>query len=174
MIISLLASVFFFWILPAPKFSTSPLLPTTYLPPPTYRLPTPPPLTPSPELELWSGSSSCGAVELCLSYGAVAVERELEWLESEQELECPRDPRAHDQVRCLPFFFLGVFVLFEEASLRYVAALQQRSTELLLLLLPLLPQRRRQQQHCVAFFFSQRKEKKKKGDGNAVTFYFLC
>jgi hypothetical protein len=33
------------------KFSTSPLLPTFYLPPPTYRLPTPPPLTPSPELQ---------------------------------------------------------------------------------------------------------------------------
>jgi hypothetical protein len=49
---------------------TSPVLPTTYLPPPTLNLPplptyhlwTPPPLIPSPELDLWSGSSSCGAI----------------------------------------------------------------------------------------------------------------
>jgi hypothetical protein len=54
---------FFFHLLSAPKFSTSP--------PPTYHLPTPPPLIPSPELQrpwaaverelelwLWSGSWS--------------------------------------------------------------------------------------------------------------------
>jgi hypothetical protein len=58
-----------------------PSYPPSYLPPPTYHLRTPPPLTPSLELELWSGSSSCGAI---------AVERELEQLESE------RDPRAHE------------------------------------------------------------------------------
>ncbi len=79
--ISLPACVFFFPDPPCPKIlyqknslpppsylpSTSPLLPTTYLQPPTYRLPTPPPLTPET-------SSSCGA-------GAMVVERELElWL----------------------------------------------------------------------------------------------
>ncbi len=60
---------FFFHLLSALKFSTSP----SYLPPPTYHLPTPPPLTPSPKLQrpqaaverelelwLWSGSWSCG------------------------------------------------------------------------------------------------------------------
>ncbi len=69
--------VFFFSPLLCPTYlpppippPTSPVLPTTYLPPPTLNLPplptyhlrTPPPLTPSPELNLWSGSSSCGAV----------------------------------------------------------------------------------------------------------------
>jgi hypothetical protein len=54
-------------------------------------------------------------MELLLwSCGVVAVE-------SEQELEHPRDPHAHDQVRCLHFYFIFVFVLFEEASLRYAA-----------------------------------------------------
>ncbi len=51
-------------------FFFSPLFCPTYLPPPTLNLPplptyhlrTPPPLTPSPKLDLWSGSSSCGAV----------------------------------------------------------------------------------------------------------------
>ncbi len=46
------------------------------------------------KLELWN-------------YGAIAVERELERLESERELErfeLEQDPHAHDQVRCLPFF----------------------------------------------------------------------
>jgi hypothetical protein len=68
--------VFFFHLFSAPPTSplVSPLLPTTYLPPPTlnvrppsYLPPTnPTPLTPSPKLELWSGSSSCGAVEMLL------------------------------------------------------------------------------------------------------------
>ncbi len=74
---------FFFHLLSASKFSTSPLLPTpsylpptkstppSYLHPPTYHLPTPPPFTPSPKLQrprvvverelelwLWSGSWS--------------------------------------------------------------------------------------------------------------------
>jgi hypothetical protein len=57
---------FFFHLHSAPKFFTSPLLPTpSYLHPPTYHLPTPPP--PSlhcqsfRDLEwLWSGSWSCG------------------------------------------------------------------------------------------------------------------
>ncbi len=53
--------------------------------------------------------------------GAVAVE-------SKQELERPRDPRAHDQVRCLLFSFFCVFVLFEEASLRYAAAQHSAAT----------------------------------------------
>ncbi len=51
-------------------FFFSPLLCPTYLPPPTLNLPplptyhlrTPPPFTPSPELDLWNGSSSCGVV----------------------------------------------------------------------------------------------------------------
>jgi hypothetical protein len=59
--------VFFFHLM---CFFFSPLLCPTYLPPPTLNLPplptyhlrTPPPLTPSPELDLWSGSSSCGAI----------------------------------------------------------------------------------------------------------------
>jgi hypothetical protein len=54
---------FFFHLFSTPKFS--PVLPTTYLPPPTYHLPTPPSLTPSPELQR----------------PRAAVERELElWL----------------------------------------------------------------------------------------------
>jgi hypothetical protein len=57
MIISLLASVFFFPNPPCPKillskkFTTSPLLPTFYLPPPTYHLPPAsylPPTNPTP------------------------------------------------------------------------------------------------------------------------------
>ncbi len=102
--------VFFFPPLLCPTYlpppippPTSPVLPTTCLPPPTLNLPplptyhlrTPPPLTPSSELELWS--CGVGAVEL------------------EQELERPPDPRPHDQVKCL-FFILFSFVLFEEAS----------------------------------------------------------
>ncbi len=80
----------------------------SHLPPPSYPPSYLPPTNPTPphsiakawvverKLELWS--CCCGAVELCSSCGAVAVE-------SEQELECPWDPRTHDQVRCLPFFF---------------------------------------------------------------------
>jgi len=73
---------FFFHLLSAPKFSTSP--------PPTYHLPSPspPPLTPSPELQR----------------PRAAMEWELERLELE------RDPRAHEKVRCLLFLFL--FCLF--------------------------------------------------------------
>jgi hypothetical protein len=43
----------------------------------------------------------------------VAVEQELERLELER-LELERDPRAHEKVRCLRFFFVFLFVLFEE------------------------------------------------------------
>jgi hypothetical protein len=51
---------------PCPTYHLPPpVLPTTYLPPPTYHLPTPPPLTPSPQLQR----------------PRAAVERELElWL----------------------------------------------------------------------------------------------
>jgi hypothetical protein len=42
----------------------------------------------------------------------VAVERELERLELELDwLELERDPRAHEKVRCLRFFFV-FFVCF--------------------------------------------------------------
>ncbi len=68
--------VFFFSPLLCPTYlpppippPTSPILPTTYLPPPTLNLPplptyhlrTPPPLTPSPDVELWSRSCGVGA-----------------------------------------------------------------------------------------------------------------
>jgi hypothetical protein len=66
---SSLPDVFFFFTsslphLPPPSYPPSYLPnPTYHLPPlPTYHLRTPPPLTPSPELDLWSGSSSCGVV----------------------------------------------------------------------------------------------------------------
>ncbi len=76
---SLPVEIFFF----TSSLPRNSLPPPSYLPPPTYHLPTPPPLTPSLELQKpW-----------------VAVERELE-----------RDPRAHENVRCLRFFFF----LFEE------------------------------------------------------------
>ncbi len=86
------------------------LPPPSYLPPPTYHLPSPtppptstllpttyqphPPLTPSPELQR----------------PRAAVERELERLELDQ-LELERDPRTHEKVRCLRFFFI-FFVCF--------------------------------------------------------------
>ncbi len=74
---------------------TSPLLPTTYQPHP--------PFTPSPELQRPRAAGARAR--------AVAVERELEWLEPEQ------DPHAHEEVRCLPFFFcFFMFVLFEEGN----------------------------------------------------------
>ncbi len=76
--------VFFFHLFSAPP--TSPVLPTTYLPPPTLNLPppptyhlrTPPPLTPLPELDLWSGSYGARAVVVELwswscCYGAVEL-----------------------------------------------------------------------------------------------------
>jgi hypothetical protein len=89
---------FFFHLLSAPKFSTSPLLPTpSYLPPTN---PTPPhSIARAPET-----SSGCG-----VGVGAVVVERELERLELELELdrlELERHPRAHEKVRCLRVFFV--------------------------------------------------------------------
>jgi hypothetical protein len=100
--------VFFFHLMCFFFFTSSlPHLPPPSYPKPTspsYLQPTNPTPPPSPELDLWSGSSSCGAVE------------------SEQELERPPDPRPHDQVKYL-FFILFWFVLFEEASkLRSVRA----------------------------------------------------
>ncbi len=81
------AHMFFFsHLLSTPKFSH--LLPTTYLPPPTYHLPPPPPppsLTPSPELE-----PGVGAGDL--------------WLELE------RDPRG-TQVNTFFLFFIFFFFL---------------------------------------------------------------
>ncbi len=75
---------------PSRFFFSPPLYPEIlYLPPPTYHLPSPPPLTPSPELQK----------------PRAAVERELDRLELEQ------DPRAHEKVRCLLFFFV-FFVCF--------------------------------------------------------------
>ncbi len=87
---------FFFHLLSALKFSTSPLLPTpSYLPP---TKPTPP-------------HSITRALETSSSYGAgagaVAVERKLEL----DRLELEQDPRAHEKVRCLRFFF-SFFCLF--------------------------------------------------------------
>jgi hypothetical protein len=108
---------FFFHLLSASKFFTSPLLPTpsylpptkpnppSYLHPPTYHLSTPPPRhSIAKALET---SSGCG-----VGAGVVAVERELERLELELDrLELERDPRAHEKVRCLRFFFI-FFVCF--------------------------------------------------------------
>jgi hypothetical protein len=50
----------------------------------------------------------------------VAVEQELEQLKPEW------DPRAHEEVRCLPFFLFFLFVLFEECN----AALQRSVAKL--------------------------------------------
>ncbi len=84
-------SRFFFHLLSALKFSTSPLLPTpSYLPPTN---PTPP-LTPSPKLQK----------------PRAVVERELERLELElDQVELERDPRAHEKVRCYVFFLFFLF-----------------------------------------------------------------
>jgi hypothetical protein len=62
--------------LPPPSYPPSYLpSPTYHLPPPsTYHLRTPPPVTPSPELELWNGSLSCGTVDVELWSYARAVE----------------------------------------------------------------------------------------------------
>ncbi len=68
---------FFFHLLFAPKFSPSPLLPTTYQPHPPHSI------ARAPET-----SSGCAA-----GAGAVAVERELERLELDR-LELEQDPRA--------------------------------------------------------------------------------
>ncbi len=132
--ISLPASVFFFSDPPCPKIlyqknslpppsylpSTSPLLPTTYLPPPTYRLPTPPPSLhrqSSRDLErlelehwLWSWSCGCGA-------GAATARARAGPMR-------PRDPRAHEEVRCLLFLLFFLFCLFMELR----CALQRSST----------------------------------------------
>ncbi len=108
---------FFFHLLFASKFFTYPLLPTpSYLPPtkPTPPLLPPPsylpPTNPTPPHSITKApetSSGCGA-----RAGAVAMERELERLELELEwLELEWDPRAHEKVRCLRFFFL-FFVCF--------------------------------------------------------------
>ncbi len=48
------------------------------------------------------------------------VERELERLELEQ------DPRAHEKVRCLRFFLVFLFVLFEEGLRSLLLFLQQK------------------------------------------------
>jgi hypothetical protein len=111
-------------------------------------------------------------VELCSSCGAVAVERKLERLESE------RDPRAHDQVNCLPFFFF-LFVLFEEASLRCNSASQHSIAKKGFFFFFIF----------FSFFFSfAAKKRKEEGDGNkaaiaffvaitfftAIAFFFLC
>jgi hypothetical protein len=63
----------FFFISSLPHLPP-PSYPPSYLPPPTYHLRTPPPVTPSPKLELWSGSSSCGVVAVELWSCARAVE----------------------------------------------------------------------------------------------------
>jgi len=77
---------FFFHLLSAPKFFTSPLLP-----PPSYL----PPTNPTPLHSIARApetSSGCGA-----GAGAVAMERELERLELELDrLELERDPRTHE------------------------------------------------------------------------------
>jgi hypothetical protein len=103
---------FFFHLLSAPKFSTSPLLPTPsylpptkptppLLPPPSYLPPTNP-TPPSLHRRAPETLSGCGA-----GAGAVAVERELERLElALDRLELERDPHAHEKVRCLRFFFV--------------------------------------------------------------------
>ncbi len=117
---------FFFHLLSAPKFSTSPLLPTpSYLPPTN---PTPP-------------HSISRALETSSGYGAkaraVAVERELEQLELElNRLELEQDPRAHEKVRCLRFFLFFLFVLFEEGLRSLLLFLQQKKKKATLLLSP--------------------------------------
>jgi hypothetical protein len=119
MIISLLASVFFFLDPPCPKIlyqisflpppsylpSTSPLLPTTYLPPPTYRLPTPPPLTPSPELQRPRAA------------GAKALVLELElwlWSGSSSGTHAPTRPTRPRGGKMLTFSFVFSVCLFVE------------------------------------------------------------
>ncbi len=122
--------VFFFHLFSAPP--TSPLLSPLLPPPPSYLPPTnPTPLTPSLELELWSGRSSCGAVavELCscccgagvrvagVGAGARAARVGARARAAGVRVGVqaagvgagptrPRNPRAHDQVRCLPFLCL--------------------------------------------------------------------
>jgi hypothetical protein len=84
--------------LPPPSYL--PLLPTTYqahpplLPPPSYL----PPTNPTPPHSIARApetSSGCGAGAGAAGAGA---------------LELERDPRAHEKVRCLLFFFLFCFV----------------------------------------------------------------
>ncbi len=79
--------------LPPPTYHLPPpVLPTTYLPPPTYHLPTPPPLTPSPEFQR---PRAAGELE--------RLERELElWLWSWSGWS------AHEKVRTL-LHFLACF-----------------------------------------------------------------
>ncbi len=100
----------FFFTSPLPRNS---LPPPSYLPPPTYHLPSPPPpptstllpTNPTPPHSIARApktSSGYGA-----GAGAMAVERELERLELQlDQLELERDPRAHEKVRCLRFFFV--------------------------------------------------------------------
>jgi hypothetical protein len=121
---------FFFHLLSAPKFSTSPLLPTTYQPhppllptpsylpptnptppsylhPPTYQLPTPPPslhCQSSRDLErLWSRSWSYG-----YGTGARAVGARAGLAGVGAGPTCPRKGKM------LTFFFVFLFFLFEE------------------------------------------------------------
>ncbi len=57
----------------------------------------------------------------------MAVERELERLELELDrLELERDPRAHEKVRCLRFFFVFFVFLFEEGLRSLLLFLQQK------------------------------------------------
>ncbi len=133
----LLAHRDFFFTSSLPRNS---LPPPSYLPPPTYHLPSQPPLLPPPSYlpptsptpphsiaKAPETSSGCGA-----RAGAMAVERELERLELE------RDPRAHEKVRCLRFYFI-FFVCFVWRRLEksFFAAAAAAEEEGLLLLLPL-------------------------------------
>jgi hypothetical protein len=111
-----------------------PPLPTTYLPPPTYHLPTPPPLTPSPELQRRRAGASL-ELELGLFEQEFGIEawscRSLElgavgtwelWLEPE------RDPRR-TQVSIFTFFLICLFCLFFFAMFLWSCAAAQHNEE---------------------------------------------
>ncbi len=171
---------FFFHLFSAPP--TSPVLPTTYLPPLTLNLPPPsylPPTNPTPrhsiarariverKFELWC--CCCGAVlELCSCSSCVAVV-----VESEQELERPWDPRAHDQVRYLPFFFLCLFCLKRHrcattspsSSLSSSSSSSSPSSFAKKATATTLP---------LPFFLLFFAAEERKEEGNGSAFYFLC
>jgi hypothetical protein len=57
----------------------------------------------------------------------MAVKRELERLKLELDwLELEQDPRTHEKVRCLRFFLIFLFFLFEEGLKSLLLFLQQK------------------------------------------------
>ncbi len=103
------AYIYFFHLFSTPKFSR--LLPTTYLPPPTHHLPTPP-----PSLHRQSSRD---------------VERERAWrseLGAGDPLEPEREPRG-TQVSILLFFLVYFPCLFVELHCTRYVALQRSITK---------------------------------------------